>query len=985
MTQTLPANPANYIEEVYMVLKPEEIFAKAKEYSWQTFFHHSASVAAASYRLGTLIKKNLSGIHKLAVKSIEKEYGTYEIILFLAGLAHDYVKLYGTTKSKTEERIKEILRTLVNNIFTFEIKNADILIPKLVHVAIAVEGIYDTELDENFIEYVAKVVRVIDTLLSLTSIEDALTYIMSSNDFSKLSNDYGIKVAYLMVSTPSMLHARVSEAIINIVMKHNWVPLVVYYDGVLFIGDSSSSQISMGKVIEVFRKEVASAFKLEDRLRGVLSRLKNLSLASIYRKLVQSGASTTLPINIKELKKNRDYQEILYHNIIVKYLSGTPLSILNKEITDVRTKAKIRGSIIDARRLATGIRKGSTYFSEILATIVTPKDELADFVESITDEEEKFLILAYMTAFASKDERATVKILEKALNIKLPTTTDKELIRIIGIAEAFKAIKNKNAVKTLVKTCFEVLGGTSNIDYYIMRYILSRIKSNIINTEKLRTHNILANNRTHSNYCRICGTPLLESSIPMIQYAQTINVVKGGASEIWLHDDPPLANLEQIATTKETRIRYICPICYYEATYLREKYRPPFLVVSLHPTVAYDLWQYMRAKLNTLASLYYIIRTEKKFSELAKLYRSLLHETNLKLTKEIISKLRGKASGNNNVIILFDAFGARAYIPMEERDMSAKRKDVAYILALAPLFLSALGGGQIGFATTLGDAYNLGVEIAPITVPHKPRIIHSIIQVFEAIRTSRRRQGINMTLDEYAIYNMSYITLLKALYVYGLRVLGWYSLWRKRGGKKNEFEYALDMLEYMNSISYVPLALNSPPPERLDPREGDEELPHYKLISKLTLEVESSMSQAQKIVEKKEPPLLNKLLYRYATSLKEFKSDLSKYKVQRPLRKAIDILLQYSPALGEDAKGLAMDKFLELVSSTTGVNLERAKKKVTDKSGKVKEVSYRAIFFDIFDNIANIITKLKSELPPSQLRKFVEIMLDSAYEKYKHV
>ncbi len=990
VSQQLLMNLDDYIEEAYKALKPEELFARSKEYSWQTFFHHSVSVALVSYRLGSLIKKNATGMNKLTIEGIEKQYGTYEILLFLSGLAHDYVKLIGASEKKSEERIKEILNALINNVFIFEVKDAETLLDKLIQTAIAVEGIYTTDLEETLINYVAKIVRIADTLMSKASIEEALSYIMNSRDFLDLTSSYNIKVAYLIVSTPTLLQANASKTIIDILIKHGWIPLVVYHNGIVLAGDTSSAHVPVREVIKVFKKEVSSAFKAEEKIKEVISRLERLSINRIYGKLVQTDASKLLveektEAMTKELKKNRELQENLYHDIIAKYIKGTSLTELNREIMGIKEKAGIRGSIIDARRLATGIRKGSTYFDEVLSTIIVSGDDLAEYVSSIDDDRKKFLILAYMVVFASKNEQVTLEILRRALNINLPSTLDKELVRIIGIAEAFKAVKDDAIVKKIVKTCYEALGGTGNLDYYIKRYVLSRIKSNIINAEKLNTSSIIAS-ATPNNYCRICGEPLLKVAIPMIQYAQAIGVRGGGVSEIWLHDDPPLANLEQIATTKETRIRYICPICYYEAIQLRERYRPPFFVLSLHPVVSYDLWEYIVEKMSALKEVYFKFRTGKDLYELSNAYKLIASQYNLKVTRDVLNILG--LTGSERVIAIIDHLGARIYIPLE-KDMSLKKKDVAYVLSIVPLALSIAGGGQVGLVATIGDAHNLGVEESPVVVPHHPPLLFAIARYFEEVK--RRARHRDMSLNEYAIYDTSYIAILKTLYIYSLRIFSWADKWIKKVKKQGKkvkvnsiLDYVLNMYEYINSIPYVPLALDSPPPERLDPREGDEALPNYKLISKLALEVESLMSQAQKILEKEETPSINKLLYRYAISLKELNSKLSKYKVQRPLRKAIDILLQYSLAVGEDAKGLAIDEFLRLVGFSAGVNLEEKKKKAKDQDGKEKEVSYRAVFFDIFDKLADIILRLRKELPPSQLRKLIEIALDSAYEKYKH-
>jgi hypothetical protein len=154
------------------------------------------------------------------------------------------------------------------------------------------------------------------------------------------------------------------------------------------------------------------------------------------------------------------------------------------------------------------------------------------------------------------------------------------------------------------------------------------------------------------------------------------------------------------------------------------------------------------------------------------------------------------------------------------------------------------------------------------------------------------------------------------------------------------------------------------------------------------LEVEKYMGRVLKTGDKAgggESKHLNSLLYRYAYNLRELRGNLSKYKVQRPLREAINLLLRYSKILGEeDAKGIAIDEFLKLLELSLNLDLEEKKKKVK-RDGSEEEISYRAIFFSIFNEIADLIFRFRKELNPGELSKFIEVMLDSVYEKYRHI
>jgi len=440
---------------------------------------------------------------------------------------------------------------------------------------------------------------------------------------------------------------------------------------------------------------------------------------------------------------------------------------------------------------------------------------------------------------------------------------------------------------------------------------------------------LLEGARKAVNYCRICNEPLLSNSIRFIEYTRVIGR-GGGGSEIWLHDDPPLVSLEDIATNKP--IRYICPLCYYEAIQLREGCIPSFFVVALHPVVSYDLWLYVKNKLVTLQYLYSFINRDP--FKIAEVYKSVV-ET-MKVTQDVISALTAKKPGEGKLTTLFDHLGAKVIIPLGT-NMSVRKRDVAMALALAPFVMSAAGGGQVALVSNITGLYSMGQEYTPVIMPHNPPIVLSIVECFEKIKIKARIDKRPMKLSEYKVYNTSYIALLETLFIYGLKLFGWYARWKKTGRGKID-DYALDLYEYTSSIPYTPLALVAPPPMRLDPRSGDEPLPYYSLISSMSRKVESYMAQVYKSIEGKEPTL-NKALYIYAKSLKEIRDNLSKHTVQKPLRKAINFIVEYASVIGsEDAKKLAGDNFISVLEISLGVNLSNVKKKIEDK-----EVSYAQI------------------------------------------
>lgn len=128
--------------------------------------------------------------------------------------------------------------------------------------------------------------------------------------------------------------------------------------------------------------------------------------------------------------------------------------------------------------------------------------------------------------------------------------------------------------------------------------------------------------------------------------------------------------------------------------------------------------------------------------------------------------------------------------------------------------------------------------------------------------------------------------------------------------------------------------------------------------------------------EKKEA-LLSSMLYKYAVNMWELNSGLSRSRFQRPLRESIDFLLRYVPIVGEaDAKKLAANKFITLVSRTVNKDLD-----VKKEGG---ETSYRETFWFLFNDIADMLLLLRRRLHPDRLMRDIEALLDIAYELYKH-
>lgn len=1000
-----------YVEEIYDSLKYNVLFSKAKEYSWQTFFHHSVSVGCISYRIGKLIKSisnKKQTISSLYIKKIEDEIEplSYEDLLFIGGVIHDYIKIYGRHKEAEA-------RELINNFSKLKRVSSERrkwLTDLALKIARATESISSTELSEHYINYVVKVVNVADRFMSLRNIDEAIAYIVTNEVLKSLERAASIKFGFIKISTPSLLYAIVSKKIMDKLTEHGWVPIAAYSDGVVFVGSSDTSKVPIDNVSKLIMEELSTVFgDVKGELRDLAERVRFRVLGRLIDKLLETKGRTELPVDIEEINRlsrlasrsRRDLELFnalrisFYHNLVVKYLRNVNLKSIQEEFNKLRRP-------IDVRTFATGYRgKGSVFFEDLIKILGPTKKTLTDALRELSnelDDHSLITLVSFIIAFLSKDVKKVSKVLSNLFNVSPPEGLKQDLIRCIAIAEVFRhrsKLRSNEFLTKLVDSLPEYEG--VDLTIYVNDFIMTSIMSNVIEIAGIEGYRKEAEERMRSaiTYCRVCRRPIYHDRWRFIEYAQKAGGV-GGASEIWLSDDPPLANLEDIAGKKG--IRHICPFCLYEASKLGGKIKAPYMVVALHPVIAYDVLEYIKDKVSSLVNisvevssspskiarnmLKVIYLNSEEIKEQTEVFtgpqtpnekrmdysRKKLH---LKVSKRdaLSAFIAGKAE--ERLVFIYDALGARLIMPLQDArsDHSLKRKHVAKFLVITPLIMSLMGGGQVALVGNVRDIVELGTQRSPVIVPYPINLVNKVISSFERIIEKARREHREPTLEEYNIYGQQYVVLMLTLFGFAMKVLGWYSRWRaiKGGVRRPLDDYALDMLTFMDSIPHVPLAILSPPPESLEPRRREERerpLPYFSVLTCIAQEVESLMPQI---------PELNKALFKYAANLKELSGPgLSRYKVQTPLRRSIyDVLITYARVIGEnEALSLATDKYIDILETVIG-------RKLSDKQ--------RAVFISAFKDIASTVLTVWKEVPPGKFRKFIEVLLDSVYEKYKTI
>jgi len=1010
-------SPLGLVEELYEELEPLVLFAKAKEASWQTFFHHSASVGSCAYRIGAVVRRAVDSskswmLHS-SLERVEKEASPlyYEEFLFFSGVVHDYVKMCVKERAQAA---RELLSKLLEKMGV-EPGRARALADLMLSVATATEKLSSTELDEAHLKLVVSIVHVADILMGAMGVDEAFSALSTDRAALLLEEVVGVKFGFVKVAVPSLLQAVVSEKVVKALEESGWVQVAVYGDGSIFAGTPSAQRVSLERLAEIaaeeVRKEVCSDAAIKREINAIVEGMERRALGKLLKKLLDTGGRGELPVDVKELKRKRgSVSDIMphylnfYHNLVVRYLEGSSADYLLKTFGEVEKH-------LDVRTFATGYKgKGSVYFEEVAKQRGITKEALLRVLTGL-GKVKLLTALSFIVAFYSKDDKVIEEIVEKAFGKRLPRGLPPMLLRLLAVAEVFRNRDRSDLARRVVEAL--PLPSEPPVGDYAREYVKTRILSNIIESgaRELRTPET-----KHLTYCRVCGMPLYHDHWRFIEYTRVIAEGKGaGGSEIWLSDDPPLADLEDIAES----YRHICPLCFYEALKVKDKFGPPFLVVALHPASSPDLLEFAKKRVRILGNVVRAARGAElgvQIGNVAEACRLVAvgerggNGRTLRLKPEgetygRVMELLGSHSKEEELLI-HDALGARLLIPLSaggEQDLSLKRKLCSIVLAVAPLALSLVGGGQVALALNLGDSFNVGAGQLPASLPHQPSMLTDVARTFNDIVFRARSEGRDPTPEEYRVYGLVYPALLATLYGFALRVFGWYEGWKEggRGRHVTVEDYALETMTDMESVPHVPLAISCPPPERLKPRPeerrkgkpGPKErgegtpLPYSSVLSYLSREVESMISEAKELVEGEKQPSLNRLLYTYAASLKELRKDLSRHKVQNPLRRSINVFLDFKRAIGtEDAKSLAIDEFLKQVRGVTGVNLEDAKKVITEKIGdkeEKKEVPYSAIFFRTISGLLDIVNRASETLPPSKLRVFVERLLDSAYEKYR--
>jgi len=1040
------------IETLYKVLDPYTMFSKAKEYSWQTLFHHIASVASASCRFGLVAKRqkddggsDLFTSWKRLIEVVEMQFNNllkYEEILFLVGVAHDYIKFHDYSRdSLRRDRVERILRKIIASIHKglAESKRAEIerLYSKIVELGDAVDSVSSPRVDNTLLDIVVSVVKLMDNLHSAKSIDDALKFIRSGLA-RRIEDIFGVRFGFLKVSTQTLLKSVVSEEIVEKVREYGWEPLVAFSDGMIFVGRRNTvKRIPLKELVDIIVNKLGgtSTDDVRDAFCELLGMLRKKMIASITNLVIElvneyrSGKIDTKSLKeairreietIKKLPqkdrgKGRDEKYKHIANLYA-YLAALYVVSDGREIDTVIEIAEQKQFSINPKKLATGLGDGSTYFMDYIKqrNIVITRDvllrALMDLIEAEGIEETVPLIL-YTTAFIDKDRivKDVGKKMRSDVNIR-----NLNALRIVILCEVLRRVLNagggdrlRAAIENIVSVIPVEEG--SDIEECVEEFVAEAVSGDII--EGAKKYSWIGDS-PYATYCRICRRPMYRDDLTFKMYGKVMKIGsetqgrsksgrrgrKGeemGISEIWLPDDVPLANIETVAgsSSSERSVRHVCRLCLYEANLLREKFFPPFLVFAMHPVASTDLLTFVKKRIDRIGDLItaIVIPRDVDYSRIAEAYRSIVLGDDdsilLKIDFDRLEKVLGLTPRETkNVLIVYDPLGAKFVIPLGDRDLAMKKKHVALTLLLAPLAIAIAGGGQAALVSDLGSVAEIGTQRTPILLPFSVSMISRAVAPFEEFLRISKREGRRILPSEYEIYGRSYVTLLMTLFSYAIRVFSWYPMWKRTHGAytKTVHDYSLQMLMYMDLSPILPLAIVSAPTESLEPRSKESRrtgirLPYFSELIYIASEVEKILTSAHQNQPER------------ASKQRRAKGEL------------IKALCEYAEMLRKASGGAVLSRYR--VQKPLRLGLLKVLKEYENAIDLISIKSIAAAEFmsalrstvgterlssedlerpeNVFNTIARYVIMVQRKTSPGKARKFVEILLDTVYELYR--
>ncbi|HIP65189.1 MAG TPA: hypothetical protein EYH08_01495 [Pyrodictium sp.] len=915
---------------------------RAKLRNWVTYWHHGGTVAAIAYKLCNALREACKGKGcGKVIEDIEDRFGGFEDLCFVAGFLHDHNKLF-----KNPDQLRELLTDIVGyvgvELYFGSEEDREELLEAIMAVAEATEGGLTGRIEGMGLSILWPILMTADYLASQESVSDVeeLVFGLAGKAYSdayQLLRRLGLVIGTISVGTGNLLTAMVSKDIVEILRNRGWEPLAIYYDGIAVVGvENSSTKLTLREIAEAFTRE----------LKNVAIEIDENKVKTLLGKLLKSRneVAAALESFVKAKVAEKSVDEESNPKRLVALIAA--LHALDK----IGFKKVYE---LASRRLA-GYQPAKLGAQYIVGKTTFAKDFLDGYGVSNVMEllrrlaiESPFLLTDLIAKMAAKFDktrkpRYSKKLLEELLKAnslqpslaaRLPDKVG--LIYSLALSLAARVVIKEGPEKLveIVEKIFGIKDVERVVEEFALDYVTGRVSGTIVVPDRPSTINDAA------GYCVVCRTPLRKSYVegmPLFKvYGDVLRAPKG-VVELWVSDDPPLADLDA-SSSPYVMARRICLACLYEASRIGGFF-PPLTVYALHPAVALEqlvLEQLLLEALNEVfANREY--RIDKAFESV---YKTLKKAQKRELSVE------------QRMVI--DYLGARMLVPFpfkeRETSMSITVSRASKFYAFAGPVLYLLGGGQLAVASSLAELKLLSRR--PVSAGIAPTWLTTILELLE--------RGVREQAEKV---RNTYRAVVDALLAYYHNLTSF---------RLEDADEAYSLLEAVSADPIVALLY----PLILVREERDGRRYSPAPYSNVFFHVHR-LEEVLKSLGVREKGLTDHL-YLYAVTLycslpPQTRQSISKYHVQSPLREALNILLDYKGVLdSKSVKRLAVDNAVSVLKrrlAPQGLSLK------DDAESKIR----RAI-----EGVLDALEPTLSALAPSKARRLAEAVLDSAYETYR--
>ncbi len=635
--QQLEEEVTELLEKLYEVLSEKRYKIVKRKVKGVTAFHHLASVASTA----AIICMALEDLGHLPQGSWKE--------CFWGGVVHDYEKIW-------KDIPKEV--TEVSGVSEKELEK----------LALCTEALAGGSKELRLKCYALSLADYWASQVSVTNYLPPGRYKVAYESLKEL----GIAFAPLYSGLPKAVMSDISEKLFDLFFKRGWYPIMLYADGVLFIGDEEVSQrVDRGDVAELIYGA------LLDKLRGGESAKQSMEKSLKPFVNFASELESLVNLNEEELKKEVDDAFKREKKKILPALAAALVKGYRDIATEIEEKIKN-----DKKKFQVRAVLGSPYYLEEII-----KQGLGEeFLKMLGDGAKKASLLAFaITMYRKGQVSEYLKKYRKEYGLEetelrnpfQPLVFAKVAAKLLKLLESGE---KQNIIGEIVEWIKSQRVDDSGLRKFAEYLACAELSSPILQGKCKTVVGV-------KGRCFICGSPIFSNEFLFEHYYTYAQGSKGGV-EVYSPRQRILSSIE----SGRVKPRHICPACAFEAVLINSRLSTPFIAFAAHPSVSYFVMKYIASRLVGILQL-----------------------TIADLCKGLSSP---GAKGSDYLLDYAHALSLLKFydVGRDDRGFAGHGAAIAKFLARAGYILEAAGGGQVALAWEI--PLNLSGE--PTSAPQLP-------------------------------------------------------------------------------------------------------------------------------------------------------------------------------------------------------------------------------------------------------------------------